>query len=216
VDPSVAAVPQLVICDNDEVAITERHQFSGLLKEHLATSQNKMKIHADTKHNPKQFQTGEQVLLKLQPYAQSSVVNMPCPKLALKYFGPYQVLDRIGQIAYRIQLLVGSQVHLVFHVSQLKPFTPDFTLVFSELPSAPQLDLLELELELILDRLLSKKGNAVVTQILIKWTSLPNDLATWEDYEVVKHRYPTAAAWGHAASQGGSDVMTGTVVAHDI
>jgi hypothetical protein len=54
-----------------------------------------MKIHADTKRSPHQFQVGEQALLKLQPYAQSSVVNKPCPKLALKYFGPYRALDRI-------------------------------------------------------------------------------------------------------------------------
>jgi hypothetical protein len=97
-----------------------------------------MNLHVDTERSPQQFQIGEQVLLKLQPYAQSSVVNMPCPKLALKYFGPYQVLDRIGQMAYRIQLPVGSQVHPVFHVSQLKPFTLDFTHVFSALPSTPQ------------------------------------------------------------------------------
>jgi hypothetical protein len=126
------------------------------------------------------------------------------------------VLDRIGQMAYIIQLPVGSQVHPVFHVSQLKPFTPDFTPVFSALPSVPQLDLHELEPELILDRCLSKNGNAAVTQVLIKWTSLPNDLVTWEDYEVVKHRYPAATALGHAASQGGSNVVTSTQVANDM
>jgi hypothetical protein len=117
-----------------------------------------MNLHVDTERSPQQFQIGEQVLLKLQPYAQSSVVNMPYPKLALKYFGPYQVLDRIGQMAYRIQLPVGSQVHPVFHVSQLKPFTLDFTHVFSALPSTPQLDLHELEPELILDRQSVQEG----------------------------------------------------------
>jgi hypothetical protein len=40
-------------------------------------------------------------------------------------------------------------------------------------------------------------------QILVKWTSLPATLATWEDYYVLKKRYPSAVAWGHVASQEG-------------
>jgi hypothetical protein len=146
---------------------------------------------------------GEQVLLKLQPYVQSLVVRRPCPKLALKYFGPYSVLERIGEVAYRLDLRTHSQVHHVFHVSQLKAYTPDHTLVFSELPAAPQLDLADLKPESVLDRRLTKKGNAAVTQVLIKWNSLPAELATWEDYSVLKVRYPSAAAWGQAGPQGG-------------
>jgi hypothetical protein len=152
----------------------------------------------------------ELVLLKLQPYAQSSVVSRPCPKLALKYFGPYKVLERIGQVAYKLELRPNALVHPVFHVSQLKSFTRDHIPVFSELPTTPQLNLAELEPEQIIDKRLIKKGNAAVTQILVKWTSLPVELATWEDYYVLKSCYPTAAAWGQVVSQGGDDVVIGS------
>jgi hypothetical protein len=47
---------------------------------------------------------GEKVQLKLQPYAQKTVINRPYPKLAYKYFGPYTVLKLIGQVAYQIEL----------------------------------------------------------------------------------------------------------------
>jgi hypothetical protein len=68
--------------------LIERQRFLDLLKQNLARAQNKMKVAADAKRSARSFQVGEMVLLKLQPYAQSTVVNKPCPKLAMKYFGP--------------------------------------------------------------------------------------------------------------------------------
>jgi hypothetical protein len=83
-------------------------------------------------------------------------------------------------------------VHPVFHVSQLKQYTPNCTPVFSELPLIPLLDFHDLIPEEILDRRLSKKGNQAVTQVLIRWSSLPASFATWEDYNVIKQRDPEA------------------------
>jgi hypothetical protein len=180
VEPSLGIVPKTGAYANSEVVETleERKHFSDLLKEQMAWAQNKMKVDADTKRSTKQFQVGEQVLLKLQPYTQSSVVNRPCPKLALKYFGPYTILEMIGEAAYRLELPSTAQVHPVFHVSQLKKYTPDHTPVFAELPSVPQLDLAEFEPERVLDHRLTKKGNAIVAQVLIKWSSFPDAFAT--------------------------------------
>jgi hypothetical protein len=196
VEPSLGTVPETDASANSEVAETlqERKHFSDLLKEQLARAQNKMKVDADTKRSPRQLQVGEQVELKLQPYTQLFVVNRPCPKLALKYFRPYTILERIGEAAYKLELPSTAQVHPVFHISQLKQYTPDHTPVFAELPSVPQLDLAELELEYVLDHHLTKKGNTDVTQVLIKWSSLPDEFATWEDYYVIKNHYPAASA----------------------
>jgi hypothetical protein len=61
-----------------------------------------MKSQADKHRTERQFSVGEPVLLKLKPYAQHSVVNRPCHKLAYKYFGPFTVLDRIGAVTYKL------------------------------------------------------------------------------------------------------------------
>jgi hypothetical protein len=180
--------------------------MSEFLKQHLERASHRMKTYADAKRSFREFQVGEHVLLKLQPYAQQSVVNCPYPKLSFKYFGPYSVLAKYEIMAYKLDLPAHSQVHPVFHVSQLKTYTPDHTLVFTELPSPLQLDVAELEPEEILDRRMVKRDNATYLQVLIKWSTMPVSMATWEDDAVLHHRFSTAAAWGQAASQGGASV----------
>ena len=120
----------------------------------------------------------ERVLLKLQPYAQSSLVNRPYSKLAFKFFGPYSVLERIGKVAYRLEPPAASQIHPVFHVSQLKPFTPDYTPVFADLPKLADLDVGAPVPEEILERRLVKKGNSAIPQGLVKWSGIPVEAAT--------------------------------------
>jgi hypothetical protein len=137
-----------------------------------------MKTYLDKHRAERSFQVGEQVLLKLQPYTMSSVANRPYPKLAFKKFGPYRVLQKIGSVAYKLELPVDSQVHPVFHVSRLKPFTPDFSPVFSDLPKVAELDKGQPALEEILDRRLVKKGNAAIPQVLIRWSGNPAESAT--------------------------------------
>jgi len=159
-----------------------------------------MKLSADKHRSDKEYQVGELVLLKLQPYAQSSLVNIPYPKLSFKYFGPYKVTERIGRAAYRLDLPENSQIHPVFHVSQLKPFLPNYTPVFSELPKVAELDIQDLLPEAIVERRLVKKGGKAVPQALVKWSKLHAQMATWEDWYVLKERFPEALAAGAATS----------------
>lgn len=189
--------------------IQERNNLSDFLKQQLARASKCMKKNADARRSFREFQVGEQVLLKLQPYVQKSVVHRPYPKLSFKYFGPFNVLERYGSVAYKLELPTDSQVHPVFHVSQLKSYVPDHTPVFTELPTALQLDVANLQPEEILDRRVVKKANASYLQVLIKWTTLPASTATWEDYEVLRRRFPDAATWGQAATPAGGSVTHG-------
>ena len=58
--------------------------------------------------------------MRLQPYQKTSLALRQSHKLSLRFYGPYRVLERIGSVAYRLDLLPGSKIHLVFHVSILK------------------------------------------------------------------------------------------------
>jgi len=62
----------------------------------------------------------------------------------------------------------------------------------------------------IVDRRLVKKGNAAITQVKVTWTELPATICTWEDYNVLKQRFPKAPAWGQAETQGGGGVTATT------
>jgi hypothetical protein len=137
-----------------------------------------MKFYVDHNRIEHNFQVGELVLLKLQPYGQNSLVNRPFPKLGFKFYGPFAVLEKLGSCAYKLQLPDNSLIHPVFHVSQLKDFTPDHAPVYSVLPNIPVLDIKEVHPEKILDRCLVKKGSAAVTRILVKWSILPESSST--------------------------------------
>jgi hypothetical protein len=79
-----------------------------------------MKKHANQGRSEHQFVEGDQILLRLQPYNQTSLKFEHCQKLAPKFYGPYIVLKRVGQVAYHLSLPSHSKLHLVFHVSFLK------------------------------------------------------------------------------------------------
>jgi hypothetical protein len=66
------------------------------------------------------FLVGDLVFLRLQPYKQSSLKKFGAEKLKPRFYGPYRVIQRVGEVAYELELLEGSKIHNVFHVSCLK------------------------------------------------------------------------------------------------
>ncbi|KOM28250.1 hypothetical protein LR48_Vigan511s007300 [Vigna angularis] len=65
----------------------------------------------------KSFSIGVWVFLKLKPHRQQTLKSEICPKLAPKYYCPFQITGRLGAAAYRLQLPPESRIHPVFHVS---------------------------------------------------------------------------------------------------
>jgi hypothetical protein len=58
--------------------------------------------------------------LKLQPYAQSSLASHANQKLAFIFIGPFPIVQKVGAVAYKLELPQSSTIHPIFHVSELK------------------------------------------------------------------------------------------------
>ncbi len=169
---------------------TERDHMMHVLRERLHEAQNRMKQNEDKKRVDKSYQVGEMVYLKLQPYRQQSVMNRRCMKLSSRYFGPYKILERIGAVAYKLDLPEGSKVHPVFHVSQLKQGVPKPEQLSLVEPVVGQDGQLLAHPEQILGRRLVPKGNRAITQVLVSWSNRSPGEATWEDYWRLKKQFP--------------------------
>ncbi|XP_068662966.1 uncharacterized protein [Aristolochia californica] len=93
-----------------------------------------MKQQYDKGHRDLSYAPRDYVWLRLQPHRQLSLTASKCHKLSPKFFGPLQIVGRVGSVAYRLQLPPDAKIHDVFHVSILKPFKGDSPMLHTHLP----------------------------------------------------------------------------------
>jgi hypothetical protein len=74
------------------------------------------------------------VFLLLQPIRQSSLKRSRAEKLKPKFYGPYRVIRRVGEVEYELELPEGSKIHNVFHVSCLKKVVGQQVNISEEFP----------------------------------------------------------------------------------
>ena len=149
-----------------------------------------MKFYADKNRSEREFQVGDWVFLRLQPYRQTTLSMRRDLKLAPKFYGPFKVLERIGMVAYRLQLPPTSAIHPVFHVLMLKKKLGNVQPVSPQLPPTNAAGQFLVEPVKIVARRVIKRDNKPVPQILVQWSNLPPEQATWEDYEKIHQQFP--------------------------
>ena len=99
----------------------------GLIWKRLLTTQNRQKSYADKRRRPLEFEAGDHVFLKVMP-KRGVVIFGKQRKLSPRFIRPFEVLERVEAVAYRLALPPSlSGVHVVFHVSMLRKYTPDPT-----------------------------------------------------------------------------------------
>ncbi|KAK0574086.1 hypothetical protein LWI29_018007 [Acer saccharum] len=87
-----------------EKELKQRDQIVKETQRGIKEAQSRMKRVYDSKHREKEFSVGDLVYLKLQPYRQISLSMRKNLKLAARYFGPFKILQRIGRVAYKLEL----------------------------------------------------------------------------------------------------------------
>ena len=186
--------------------LKEKDDMTNLIQQQLLRAQQRMKAQADKHRVERVFTVGDSVYLKLQPYVQTSIARRSNQKLGYKYFGPYTVIQRVGAVAYKLNLPAHSQIHPVVHVSLLKKDLPANTTPQPDLPSScVTLDSGIIPL-FILDTKSVDAGTKAVELVQVQWSSLPAAWTTWENKNRLLQDYPNAPAWGQAVPQDPGNV----------
>ncbi|CAN6720302.1 unnamed protein product [Malus baccata var. baccata] len=176
--------------DSVEQSLKERDNILSLLKNNLVAAQGKMKVQADKKRIERVFEVGDWVYLILVPYQHKSLATHHSHKLQPRFNGPFRVLAKVGNVAYKIQLPNHSKLHHVFHVSCLKKHLGENVQTTIALPVFTDTGILQEVPIAILARRMVKKGDTATTEALVQWQNHSKDDATWENYHELKLKFP--------------------------
>ncbi|GJR76276.1 putative reverse transcriptase domain-containing protein [Tanacetum coccineum] len=162
-----------------------------LIKEKLKAARDRQKSYADNRHKPLEFEVGDQVLLKVSPW--KGVIHFGKKgKLAPRYVGPFEILERIGPVAYRLRLPEElSSVHDTFHVLNLKKCLADANLhvPLDEIKVDKTLRFVEEPVE-IMDREVKSLKRSKIPIVKVCWNSKRDPEFTWECEDHMKAKYP--------------------------
>lgn len=188
--------------------LKDRDEALRQLKYNLQRAQEQMKYYADKKRKDVHFSIGDWVFLKLRPHKQNSVVQRIHQILAPRFFGPYKIVHKVGEVAYKLQLPENSRVHPVFHVSQLKKAIGNYQ-VAHELPLDLKAYLTNgIQPEKVLSWRDRFEEGQHFWEWLIQWQGMSAEDATWEKEVLLKSQFPELSLEDKAVFYGrGNDRM---------
>lgn len=182
--PSARTPPDVV------VSIRQRGELLVVLGKNSEKAQQRMRASTNKHRRDVEFEVGERVLLKLQLYRQFSVAKPLSSKLSRRYYVPFEILERIGPVAYRLLFPAGSRVHNVFHVSLLRNYVEDTNFVGPELPAVFARGRPVARPERLLDRRTEWREWEAIGEGLLQWADDKGENPTWEPMEVITRRFP--------------------------
>ncbi|XP_047978880.1 uncharacterized protein LOC125220785 [Salvia hispanica] len=145
----------------------------------MKEAQDRQKSYAGVRRTDLQFQVGDKVFLKVSPSKGITRFGVK-GKLKPRFIGPYEILEEIGLVAYRVALPPSlGNVHNVFHVSQLRKyvFDPKHVIHYEEVALNSDLNYEERP-QMILDRKVQNLRNKTIASVKVLWKNHKNEEAT--------------------------------------
>lgn len=186
--------------------LINRQEIQNELEANLTRAQTRMKKYADCNQLDKNFEVDQWVWVKFHAYRQQFSARRLNFKLSKRYFGPFQILECIGKVAYRLNLPSNSWIHPVFHVSLLKAYsspTPPVSITCDDHPKhqlpTPQAIISERSVPI-------PEGNQY--WVLVEWANEPCKEATWKSWDILVNLYTEAAFEDKVLFRGRGNVTT--------
>ncbi|WVZ93781.1 LOW QUALITY PROTEIN: hypothetical protein U9M48_039736 [Paspalum notatum var. saurae] len=173
--------------------VQDAEQQLRIVQENLRVAQSRQRSCADVCMRDLSFKVDDHVYLKVSPMRGIRRFNMK-GKLALRYIGPFKILEKKGEVAYRLEL-PPSFVHDVFHVSQLKKClrVPEEQTPLEGLEVQEDLTYTEHPVK-ILDTSERNTRNKKIKMCRVQWSHHIEAEATWEREDELKGAYPALFA----------------------
>ncbi|XP_019257870.1 PREDICTED: uncharacterized protein LOC109236107 [Nicotiana attenuata] len=162
-----------------------------LIRQRLLIAQSRQKSYSDKRRRDLEFTIGDKVFLRVSPM--KGVMRFgKRGKLSPRFIGPYEILDRVGAVAYRLALPPELPfIHPVFHVSILRKCISDSSQVL-EAPTIPLDEKLSYEEEpmTIIDRQVRNLRSKEIAFVKVLWRNHTVEEATWEVEKDMQAKYP--------------------------
>ena len=171
--------------------IQETEEKVKMIRERLKVATDRQKSYADMKRKDIRYEIGEKVFLKVSPWKKVMRFGKN-GKLSPRFIGPYEVVEKVGLVAYRSALPPDlEKIHDVFHVSMLRRYRLDPSHVVSSetIELRPDLTYEEEPVE-ILAREVKELRNKKIPLVKVLRRNHKTEEATWESEEMMRQQYP--------------------------
>ncbi|KAJ4701059.1 Retrotransposon protein, putative, Ty3-gypsy subclass [Melia azedarach] len=174
--------PEIVQDTNEKISV---------IRDRLKMAQDRQKSYADKRRRNLEFAVGDYVFLRVSPW--KGILRFgKRGKLSPRYMGPFEIIERIGEVAYRLALPPElSRIHDVFHVSMLRKYISDPSHILDSQPAQLEENLTyEEEAVQILDSREQQLRNKTIPLVKVLWRNHNVEEATWEREDQMRARYP--------------------------